>query len=164
MKKELIPYFIIIVLTFLLSISVNRCSTNRDKNREPEIVIKTDTIKIVKIDTVTIIKPKPIYSKVVDTIFVKCTDTVNHYVSIPIEQKTFQGTQYKAYISGFKPQLDSINIFNKTEYIYVNKEVEKLVYQRKKNFGIGVQAGYGICGDKLSPYFGIGVSYNIIRF
>lgn len=161
---KIILYVIIIILTFFLLISINRCSINRDKNREPEITVKIDTIRITIRDTVTIIKPNPIYSKVVDTVFIKCTDTVNHYVSIPIEQKMFQGTQYKAYISGFNTQLDSINIFNKIEYIYVNKEVGKLVYQKKKNFGIGIQAGYGLCGNKLSPYFGIGASYNIIRF
>lgn len=32
-------------------------------------------------------------------------------------------------------------------------------------FGLGVQAGYGVSSDmKASPYIGLGVSYNLIRF
>ena len=33
-----------------------------------------------------------------------------------------------------------------------------------KKIGIGVQMGYGINGHGLSPYIGIGLSYNVIRF
>jgi hypothetical protein len=43
----------------------------------------------------------------------------------------------------------------------------KLDFPKKKYYGIGLQVGYGInLGDpvKASPYMGVGVSYNFIRF
>jgi len=32
---------------------------------------------------------------------------------------------------------------------------------KRKRFGLGVQAGYGFSGNKVSPYVGIGVSCNL---
>lgn len=32
---------------------------------------------------------------------------------------------------------------------------------KRKRFGLGVQAGYGFPGNKVSPYVGIGVSCNL---
>jgi hypothetical protein len=43
----------------------------------------------------------------------------------------------------------------------------KLDTQKPKKFGIGFQIGYGICVNnppEFSPYIGIGISRNIIRF
>jgi len=37
-------------------------------------------------------------------------------------------------------------------------------YQKSKPFGIGLQVGYGIGGSGLTPFIGIGISYNIIKF
>lgn len=41
-------------------------------------------------------------------------------------------------------------------------------YQKSKPFGIGIQAGYGLSTNNgvvfLSPYIGVGISYNIIKF
>lgn len=51
--------------------------------------------------------------------------------------------------------LSSIEKINKQE-----QEIIKLKARRIKPIGLGLQVGYGLVG----PYFGVGVSYNIIRF
>ena len=40
----------------------------------------------------------------------------------------------------------------------------KLKMPKPKRFGLGIQGGYGIGGYGLTPYIGIGLSYNIINF
>ena len=35
---------------------------------------------------------------------------------------------------------------------------------KPKKWGIGAQFGYGITGKQLSPFFGVGVSYNLIKW
>lgn len=73
-------------------------------------------------------------------------------VQIPITQKKYEGDGYKAYISGYMPQLDSFFMYPKSKTIYI----------KPSRLGIGIQAGVGVCRDgKLSPYIGIGVNYRL---
>lgn len=49
--------------------------------------------------------------------------------------------------------------------IYGLEHYKKEIYIRPKPIGIGLQFGYGITDNfKISPYMGVGVSYNLIRF
>lgn len=49
--------------------------------------------------------------------------------------------------------------------IYGLEHYKKEIYIRPKSVGIGLQFGYGITDDfRISPYMGVGVSYNLIRF
>ncbi|MCE9100543.1 hypothetical protein K0G31_22675, partial [Bacteroides fragilis] len=74
---------------------------------------------------------------------------------LPITQKTYKGSLYTAYVSGYRAKLDSIEVYSKTRTVFVRERV------KRKRFGLGVQAGYGIAGNKLGPYVGIGVSCNL---
>lgn len=38
------------------------------------------------------------------------------------------------------------------------------VKQKPKRIGIGVQVGYGVNQNGFTPYVGIGISYNVLRF
>jgi hypothetical protein len=40
----------------------------------------------------------------------------------------------------------------------------KIAENRRRPFGIGISAGYGISGTGLSPYIGVGLNYSILRF
>ena len=47
----------------------------------------------------------------------------------------------------------------------ISLESYKTDVPRIKRYGVGIQAGYGLQKDfKLTPYLGLGVSYNFIRF
>ena len=133
-----------------------------------KVVERVDTL-VVR-DTLKIIEPaktKTIHTT--DTLFVCATDTLRiHdtlYVAVPVTQEYYKGKDYEAWISGYKPKIDSLCVFPQT--VYVNKEKTIYVTSRKR-FGIGIQAGYCATVHQsqvfLSPYIGIGVSYNFLQF
>lgn len=132
-----------------------------------ETVVLLDTL-VVR-DTVR--ERYPVYAErtVTDTMLVAFTDTVRIsdtvYVRLPREQKRYADTNYVAWVSGYRPSLDSIEVYPVTRY--VTKTVTKMEDSRKR-WGIGIQAGYGIglTGGKVTgvPYIGIGISYDLIRF
>lgn len=89
-------------------------------------------------------------------------DTV--LVHLPIEQRQYSDPRYTAWVSGYRPQLDSIQIYQTTEYI--TKEIKKAT--KSKRWGIGLQAGYGVSLHNgqvfTAPYIGVGLSYSIFSW
>ena len=75
-------------------------------------------------------------------------------VVVPIIQKVYQDSIYTAYVSGFRPNLDSIFITRKEVY------VTKTITEKRSRWGIGLQGGYGITPKGFQPYLGVGVTYN----
>ena len=75
-------------------------------------------------------------------------DTIHEpvYVPVPISQKEYQTEDYHAWVSGYKPSLDSI-------WVYPEKIIIK---EKPRRWGIGVIAGYGVGRNGLSPYVGVG--------
>lgn len=82
-------------------------------------------------------------------------DTVREpiFVPIPVTQKEYLTDDYHAWVSGYNPSLDSIDVFQKT--IYITEKV------KTRRWGIGLTTGYGIGRNGLSPYIGIGGFYRI---
>jgi hypothetical protein len=146
-----------IILFFLIGLGIG-VLINRAP--APVTITQTDTLTVVKTDTIKIVKPVYISKKVVDTTYINVNDTL--FVPVPIEQRFYKGSNYEAYISGYKPNLDSIRVFNASTTKYITKEVK--VQQRAKKWGIGAHIGYGYNGYKFTPYIGIGLQYNLIRF
>ena len=118
-------------------------------------ISKTDTF--IKVDTIHDSIPYPVYETLVKIIpepfpvyITLDGDTVIEpiYVPMPITQKEYKTDDYRLSISGYKPNLDYIDVYRKTEYI------TKTITPRR--WGIGVIAGYGIGKHGLSPYVGLG--------
>ena len=124
------------------------------------VVVKTDTLTIVKTDTIKVVQPIRLSQTVVkiDTIYIR--DTIA--IPVPIKQSYYEGADYEAWISGYKPKLDSRNVFRPVEVKYITKT--EIIRERARKWGVGAQAGYGWNGEKLTPYIGIGVTYQIINF
>lgn len=145
-----------LLLIFVLLICLKCCYFN---NKKEEKIPQTDTITITKIDTITIIKPKTVY-KYVDRIIKDTlynTDSVLVPVDVPIEVKVYQNTNYKAVISGYKANLDSISIFNKNQIHTINK----ITYKTKRiNFSPSIGFGYGMFGKKFDMYVGFSIGYS----
>lgn len=107
--------------------------------------IKKDTLWITR--TVRIPSPAPIAQRVLDTrvFFVAvpapaAADTVvsgrdSCYVELPVEQKEYADSNYHAWVSGYRPQLDSLVLFQKTQIITTT------VTQKAPRFGFAVTAG-----------------------
>lgn len=133
-----------------------------------KMVVRTDTLH----DTVTVREPVFVTERAVrtDTVWLPVvrarTDTVllrpdgpkdSARAVVPITQKVYADSTYRAWVSGYNPKLDSIRVYRQT---VVTTKTETVV--RKRRIGIGVQAGYGY-GFRyggLEPYVGLGVSWN----
>lgn len=123
-------------------------------------ISKTDMF--AKVDTIHDSIPYPVYETLVQTIpelfpvyITLDGDTVKEpvYVPVPITSKEYKTDNYRMSISGYKPNLDDIEIYRRTEYI------TRTISPRR--WGIGAIAGYGIGKNGLSPYVGVGVYYRI---
>ena len=158
--------YIVIAIAFSISIGLNVWYMTRSKNYSvvERVVIKEvrdtihDTIPQIKYERVVSVKRDTL--KFVDTI---PGDTVHIIAEIPIKQTEYSDdSTYRAWISGYKANLDSIDIYRKN--IYIEKEIIK--EKKKKKFAIGptVGVGYDIKNNNLSPTFGIGVTYNLFGF
>ena len=148
----------LIIGAFLLSLVWRRCADNTE--------IVTDTIfKVVKVDhpivrESTIVKYEVVRLPIVkDTICDTIKDSV--FVQVPIEQKVYSDSNYTAWVSGYRPRLDSIHITHKE--VSFHKLVNNNSKGSKRLF-IGIQVGYGITPRGMQPYLGLGVSYNFFGF
>ena len=86
-------------------------------------------------------------------------DSDSAAVAIPIVQKRYDGDDYRAYVSGYEPNLDSIFVFPKTTVIH-----ERSKPPNKWHIGITGGYGYGLKSKQAEPYIGIGITYSIISF
>ena len=92
-------------------------------------VSKTDTISVTEyktiVDTIFVDKPKYYKEVIRDTVplnqFVRNED--NYLV---VTQKEYRDSNYVAWVSGVEPQLDSIMVFNSTEYVFKTSTIEKV--------------------------------------
>ncbi|WP_371296913.1 DUF6808 domain-containing protein [Bacteroides sp.] len=143
-----LPYIVIAVLILFIVFRPARVE------HIPGEVVR-DTIITNRIDTVRDTIPVPVYESVVDSFpFAVPGDTVRDTVYLPITQKIYKDSLYTAYVSGYRAKLDSIEVYSKTRTMFVREQA------KRKRFGLGVQAGYGFSGNKVSPYVGVGVSYS----
>lgn len=156
MNKNLI----ITVLSLLLALSLTFQYLYHSNRNSEENSLKTDTVTIIKIDTVTVIKPviqyRYITEIITDTLY--NTDSVLIPVRIPIESITYQDKTYRAVVSGYRANLDTIQVYPIHTYTTITNIITK-----KKRFNIGVQAGfgYGLMNKKPDVYVGLGVSYRL---
>jgi len=131
---------------------------------EPKYIAKT----IVRYDTIKVGGDK-LSQPVTDFDFPKkLSDSTNiDSVVIPIEQKKYATEDYTAWVSGYKPALDSIEIFPKNSVVRESVVKENFTTENPKRWGIGVQVGYGVqlaSVPTYGPYVGVGISYNLIIF
>ena len=153
------------LLAGLLLLSGYLLGRRTARTPEPECIVQVDTLRIK--DTVLVEKPVPVEVRVVDTMLVAVTDTIRLsdtvYLRLPREIKQYEDSLFRAQVSGYRPELDWIEIYPQT--VYLTKVVKT---QDVKRWGIGLQAGYGAyvaAGQvRLTPYVGVGISYDILRW
>lgn len=131
-------------------------------------------VTVTDIDTVLIEKPVPykvtrtefrtlrlpvMLFAPADTVWRERTVVDSVEVEVPMERRTYQDSTYRAQVSGpaiggLHPSLDWVEVYNRTTTIA----------KKPSRWGLGVQVGYGMSREGLSPYVGVGVSYNLITF
>ncbi len=134
---------------------------------EPSIVIKRDTVW----NDTTIYEPVP--AETIDigkTVYIKVPvpkylpgDTVHDSIEVPIPimQKRYDDSLYTAWVSGYDPNLDSINLRLPT----ITETVTKTIVKPSPliTFGIQAGAGIGIISRQPDIYIGVGGQLNIWR-
>ena len=93
----------------------------------------TDTILKIRVDTLTKYVPKYVTKKTIDTIYLQANN--NNEVALEIEQKHYsENGIYDAWISGYKPQLDSIKTYPRVEYRTITNNITKEIYKSTIDF------------------------------
>lgn len=163
--KGIVAHILLVLAVICLIAGVAfRCK----EEKEAQTITHIDTTRVVVYDTVTYRKPiavdsvvlryKTIRVEVKEDNFPTKVDSVS--VEIPITQKHYADSTYSAWVSGYEPCLDSIKVYPRTEVVTITKQLQ----DKPKRWGIGLQGGVGYGKGGFTPYIGIGVQYNIIRW
>lgn len=170
MKKINEILFIVLLLIVFISGYYTRYFQNFNPNKE----YIRDTTYTNTIDTFIITKPLYYETKVIkiihDTLLTTDTIPIPVEVNIPIEQKKYKDTlvtkdkdslAYDISISGYKPNLDSINFsLFKTEKTITNTQVST----KKRKWSVGYNFGLSFDGRNIKPTIGIGIQYSLFNF
>lgn len=134
----------------------------RNAPKEPQS-IRVDTLFIR--DTIKVTEPVYVTRRMVDSVLVPVTDTIRLrdtlYVFLEREQIRWEDSLSVVYASGVRPEIDSV--IHYAERMVIVKEIP-VVRVKKIRWGVGIQAGAGATKDGLTPYVGVGVSYNLLSW
>ena len=120
MKKilsNIIPLLILVGLFLAFNYASYRKGFKKGENEAVERLIFVHDTTTIR-DTLTAYKPVPFNVYVVDTMWVQVpgeTDTL--LVQLPKTRKVYQDSTYRAVVSGYEPNLDTISVYRKTQYI-----------------------------------------------
>lgn len=141
---------------FLLGVLVGTvCSELIPKNEllpQYSYVTKTDTVTEYKIvrDTTFVERPK-VYKEIIrDTIQLNSL-LDNGSKHLVVSQKEYRDSNYVAWVSGIEPQLDSIMVFNNTEYIFKTSTIETVKTIEDKTGKCFIGAGLYRLDNALVP-------------
>ncbi len=163
----LVRRIVVGAILLLFAVLAFRIGSILKDNYQIEEVVKIRTDTLIIRDTVKIEKPVYITKVVLDSILVAVpvvdtlpqTDTI--FINLPREQRYYKDNDYEAWVSGYHPELDSLNIFRKEKTV---SNIYRTKYKEPR-FSIGLQIGYGISIQnntlKTSPYLGIGINYRL---
>lgn len=157
---------VVVVLLLVLPFTCSRI----DRLDDARYTRETDTVYIH--DTIRIVEPKIVKEEVVKYVYVTLPkadknipisnelDSTSNLTSnltqdsakvvIPITERTYEDSTYKAVVRGYNPELVSLDIYNSTKTITITK-----TKQPKVVVGIGPYAGFGNKG------FNYGIAVNV---
>ena len=163
----------ILILVLLLFALVLGFILGRGKKGEERVKEQIRTEVVTKYDTIKAIAPEPVHDTIIKwqearvpkehlrevTKMINGSDSVD--VTLPITQRTYRDSNYTAWVSGYKPSLDSIHTYNKM--VYTTRTIERTITKPPRKWGIGINVGYGygINSKLFEPYIGVGVTYVI---
>jgi hypothetical protein len=153
---------LMITLSFMLNVFLLMLC-----QKEPSVVIERDTVwkdttiyqphaaETINTGRVVYIKVPHPTTEPSDTVH----DTIN--VAVPIMQKRYDDSLYTAWVSGFEPALDSINLRLPT----ITETITQTFVKPSPLITFGIQAGAGIGAFSRQPdiYIGVGGQLNLWR-
>lgn len=172
MKKFWKKYWPLLLASLLIVCNAIWLCCDKEAHRnEPKVKVDSTTY----VDTIPYLKPIPKDSLILryDTLKAPLANARKGYDSIvgdsimevtgvvPITQKVYRDTSYMAWVSGYRPQLDSIKVLASTHYITKTIVKESKQPPDKRRIDIGLQAGYGVTPCGIQPYLGIGIGVRL---
>lgn len=142
---------------------------DRLRRSVPEVVEVTRTVR----DTVFIKQPEVVRQMFlrVDTVYVPriVLDTVtlcksdSMAVAIPIEQKVYEDSTYRAVVSGYRPNLDYMEIYQRNEYVV---QTIQPVGNGDRLTPVAIHLGVGVAATPrgVQPCVSVSVGVDLYRF
>lgn len=163
-KFELIFVYAIALLILALGITIS-CQRKKIEQLKPTVVFVTDTITVT--DTLIVPIERERFVVRFDTVKLQTVDTLvdSILVELPIEQVVYTDsiidscskTVYRAFISGYNAQMDSLYIHSQ---YYAQKPIKQPLSRWCWHVGLGL--GYGVGLDlKPQPFAGVTLSYGL---
>lgn len=150
MKRDIV----IVLVSLAFGFMVGRGCVKTPPCEPPEVRVDTLTVR----DTIVAYKPIVTVRRVVDTMTVpvpvRDTDTV--FVRLPREQLEWTDSLATVWVSGYRPAVDSVRHYTATQIITVTERTPA------PRWALGIQAGVGAGLAGLTPYVGVGVTYNLL--
>lgn len=144
-----LPWILVILLSVI-------CVATWFRPLEPgptEIRTESKIKTVVKVDTLLISPP------MAPLLTIRLTDTIHIGDTVVLrEQAYYEDSLYRIWVSGYRPRLDSLQIFSRTVNRTVTNDIYHTITPKKKRWGIGLQVGYGYPNGW---YVGVGVGYNL---
>ena len=126
--------------------------TEPKKDPSPDVLIKEIPVPIYVAD-----------SSAIDSLLNECArlEKVGDSLQLILlrVQRHYSDSTFDAWVSGVDPRLDSIKTYQTN--MVITKEIPVI---KKTRWGLGVQAGVGAGKGGLTPYVGVGVSYNLLSW
>ena len=127
MNKDFHLLYIVVIVVLVTLLFSSKRQIKVVENRV------TDTILKIRVDTLTRYIPKYVTKKTTDTIYLQANN--KNEVALEIEQKHYsENGIYDAWISGYKPQLDSIKTYPRVEYRTITNNITKEILVKKWDF------------------------------
>ena len=172
-KQDVLSYVVPAIVGIIIGFCLVKCASKPVDN----IKIERDTVIVT--DTIAQYYPKPVSVEKVRTEYKWMTRVVTEnvgeekipqdsvsfsardsvLVEVPIESKHYHANEYDAWVSGYMPSLDSIKVYQRSEYI-----TERVTVSKPPNrFTVGIQGGYGygFKSKQFEPYVGLGIGIRI---
>lgn len=179
--KNFLKILLVVVASLVAGAYLHKCQSPPGDNIPGQEAIETDTIMVY--DTIPYIEPAPVHSQQVgskkvtipmsyidrgienlpdiraDTAEltsadVEATTPDSLTLQLPITQNVYEGEDYKAYVSGVYPSLDSLFVYPRREIVTIKKP--------PKRWHIGPTVGFGYTPHGFEPFIGISLTYSII--
>lgn len=150
--------FLIVVFSFVAGWVAGYFAASECRPTAPgsvTVLRYTDTVRVVVPELVAV------HVKGEESAVLPCADSGDSdsvIVKVPVAQSIYAGESYKAYVSGFRAVLDSIEVYStRTESVVALPE-------RHRRFAVGVQAGVGITPRGVEPFIGVGITLKLWEF
>lgn len=156
----------VLALALAAALAVGFALGRRTRTSAPQTVTKIVRDTLTVRDTITVSTPVYLTRREIRRDTVAVTDTLRVrdtlVVVLPREQVEWRDSLVTVWASGIRPTVDSVRHYTRTEI--VTQTVTVPGPRKVSRWGLGVQAGYGVSDKGLTPYVGVGLSYNILAW